>query len=82
MNFTRLLSTNLFLVDKIYSRDALSDESLWQPLFADDRPILLVVGDYYIFAESDAQGNVKRLVRDFDLNSPMELANHLQLNPA
>lgn len=64
-------------------KTSLRNQPLWQPLFADDRPILLVVGDYFIFAESDpdSNGNVKRLVRDFDLNSPMELANYLQLYP-
>jgi len=62
-------------------QSALRDATLWQPLFADDRPILIVAGDYFIFAESDASGNVKRLVRDFELNSPVELSNHLQLNP-
>lgn len=60
---------------------SLRNNALWQPLFADDRPILLVVGDYFIFAESDTSGNVKRLVRDFELNSPTELTTHLQLNP-
>lgn len=60
---------------------ALRDATLWKPLFADDRPILIVAGDYFIFAESDTSGNVKRLVRDFELNSPVELSNHLQLNP-
>jgi hypothetical protein len=60
---------------------SLRNDALWRPLFADDRPILLVVGDYFIFAESDTSGNVKRLVRDFELNSPTELTNHLQLSP-
>jgi len=54
---------------------------LWQPLFADDRPIVVVVGDYYIYAETDGNDVVKRLVRDFDINSPTELANHLQGHP-
>lgn len=80
-----LLLINLLLVLQgrtLFSEQtALRNEILWQPLFADDRPILVVVGDYFIFAESDASGNVKRLVRDFELNSPTELTNYLQLNP-
>jgi hypothetical protein len=80
-----LLLINLLLVlqGRIFFSEqaALRNETLWQPLFADDRPILVVVGDYFIFAESDTSGNVKRLVRDFELNSPTELTNHLQLNP-
>lgn len=55
--------------------------TFWQPLLTDTKPILLVVGDYYIFAESDNNTNVTRLVRDFDINSPIDLASYLQLYP-
>lgn len=55
--------------------------TLWQPFIAGDKPTLLVVGDYYIFAESDSNTNVNRLVRDFDINSPIDLASYLQLYP-
>jgi len=57
-------------------------ESIWQPLFVDDRPVVIVVGDYYIYAETDGGDTVKRLVRDFDINSAMALSNYLQLSPA
>src|SRR5450830_616626 len=53
----------------------------WQPLFADERPIVVVLGNYYIYAETDGGETVKRLVRDFDLNSAMDLSNYLQLYP-
>ena len=42
---------------------------LWAPLFADDLPIQLVLGDYYIFGERDEAGGIRRLMRDFDVNS-------------
>ncbi|WP_049629501.1 hypothetical protein [Cellvibrio sp. pealriver] len=80
-----LVFINLLLV--LQGRTFFSEEKdlrnqfIWQPLFADGRPILVVVGDYFIFAESDAHGNVKRLVREFDVNSPKELSDYLQLNP-
>lgn len=80
-----LVLINLLLV--LQGRTFFSEEKdlrnqfIWQPLFADGRPILVVVGDYFIFAESDAHGNVKRLVREFDVNSPKELSDYLQLNP-
>lgn len=57
------------------------DSTLWQPLLTDNKTTLLVVGDYYIFAESDNGSNVNRLVRDFDINSPIDLASYLQLYP-
>ena len=53
----------------------------WQALLDDDLPILLVIGDYYIFGETDAAGNVMRMVREFDINSRDDLARLQSENP-
>ncbi|MEX2332705.1 MAG: hypothetical protein WD600_00495, partial [Pseudohongiella sp.] len=37
---------------------------MWQQLVDDELPILLVMGDYYIFGELDEDGRVNRMVRD------------------
>lgn len=47
--------------------------SPWQELMDDQTPILVLVGDYYIFGEVNAQGDIARLVREFDVNSAEEL---------
>lgn len=47
---------------------------LWQSLMNDDMPILIVMGDYYIFGETDESGRVTRMVRDFFINSRQDLA--------
>jgi hypothetical protein len=48
----------------------------------DDRaPILVVVGDYYIFGELDESGNVARMVRDFDINSSDDLQDLMMVQP-
>lgn len=47
---------------------------LWQSLMDDDMPILVVMGDYYIFGETDESGRVTRMVRDFFINSRQDLA--------
>lgn len=47
----------------------ISKTPLWRTLFDDDLPILVVVGDYFIFGERDEQGHVERLVREFSINS-------------
>jgi hypothetical protein len=54
---------------------------VWAPLLNDDRTIFVVVGDYYIFGETDATMEVKRLVREFDINSPQDLENRMKMNP-
>lgn len=46
---------------------------LWQEMLNDDLPLLVVVGDYFIFAELDEFGTVRRLVREFDVNSGDDL---------
>jgi hypothetical protein len=46
---------------------------LWSGMLDDDLPILVVVGDYYIYGELDDHGDVTRLVRDFDVGSSAEL---------
>jgi hypothetical protein len=47
--------------------------SIWAGLLDDDLPILIVVGDYYIYGELDEYGDVTRLVRDFSVGSSKAL---------
>ena len=54
---------------------------VWQSVLDDDLPILVVVGDYYIFGEVDESGDVDRLVRDFTVNSSKELDELMMYDP-
>jgi len=54
---------------------------LWKGLFDDDMPILVVVGDYYIFGELDDHGDIERLVRDFNIGSRTELDEVMRRDP-
>jgi hypothetical protein len=54
---------------------------VWSQLLNDDRPIFIVVGDYYIFGETDETSEVKRLVREFEVNGPQDLERFLKRNP-
>lgn len=48
--------------------------AIWQPLAESDRPVLLVLGDYYLFGEIDpVRPEEGRLIRDFRVNSPEDL---------
>jgi hypothetical protein len=58
------------------------DSGLWAPLLADRLPIQLVLGDYYIFGETDSAGMVRRLVRDFDVNSQQDLERRFVADPS
>ncbi len=46
---------------------------IWHSILNDERAILLVMGDYYIFGELNANGNIARMVREFNVNSRSDL---------
>lgn len=54
---------------------------IWSRILKDDRPIYLVLGDYYIFGETDRSMEVKRLIREFSINSPGDLEQYLNVHP-
>lgn len=45
----------------------------WSALLDDALPVLVVMGDYYIFGERDAAGGITRMIRDFNVNSSDDL---------
>jgi len=61
---------------------ALRSNALWAPLLADELPIQIVLGDYYIFGERDDGRRVSRLVRDFDINSRADLQQRQKTDPS
>lgn len=54
----------------------------WQAFLDDELPILIVIGDYFIFGEVDESGNVMRMVREFNINSRDDLTAFQQQDPA
>jgi len=54
---------------------------VWAPLLSNRFPTLVVVGDYYIFGESDDGMQVNRLVREYSVNSDTELDDFLMAHP-
>lgn len=61
--------------------DRVRHASPWAPLLSNGLPTLLVVGDYYIFSESDPARGVDRLVREYGVNSRGDLDVWLMNNP-
>ncbi|MGY2737094.1 helix-turn-helix domain-containing protein [Sphingomonas sp. UYP23] len=53
----------------------------WQPALTNGRKLAIVLGDFYIFGERDADGDIAQLVRRFDVNSPQDLRQFLSQNP-
>jgi len=46
-----------------------------------DRPVIVVVGDYYIFGDTDYGDGPRRMIRAFEINSPADLDAWLMDNP-
>jgi hypothetical protein len=46
---------------------------VWQPVLTSERPLVIVLGDYYMFAEVGESGITRRLIRDFRVNSREDL---------
>jgi len=74
-----LLIVNLaYMLSVNYSSPAMVSQSaaehpVWDSVLEDEQPILLVMGDYYIFGELNANGNIARMVREFNVNSRSDL---------
>lgn len=50
-----------------------AETAVWQPILQSERPLVLVIGDYYMFAEVDRDGVTRRLIRDFGINRREDL---------
>jgi hypothetical protein len=61
--------------------DPVLSNAVWSRMLKSERPLLVVLGDYYIFAETDKNMEVQRLVREFSINSAGELDQYLKLHP-
>jgi hypothetical protein len=54
---------------------------IWSSLLKDDRPIMIVVGDYYLIGETDDSMGVNRLIREYSVNSKNDLDHYIQEHP-
>ena len=54
---------------------------IWSAVLKDDRPIVIVVGDYYLIGESDDSMGVNRLIREYSVNSKSDLDHYVQQHP-
>ena len=56
------------------------DNSSAKISFMNNYPTKIVLGDYYLFGEFDDRGNIARLIRDFEINSPSDLDDLFMYN--
>jgi hypothetical protein len=61
--------------------DRVRASPIWSSLLKDDRPIIIVVGDYYLIGETDDSMGVNRLIREYSVNSKNDLDHYVQEHP-
>jgi hypothetical protein len=61
--------------------DRVRANPIWSEILKDERPILIVVGDYYLIGETDDSMNVNRLVREYSVNSKSDLDLYIVEHP-
>lgn len=62
-------------------RNAGGDDGFWADINRGTTPLMIVVGDYYVIGETDDAGNLRRLVREFGINSKEDLYTYLMDHP-
>lgn len=74
-----------FLTGRTTGRDADAPEvnAIWQPFVESERPLVIALGDYYIYGQhAPDRFEVDRLVRDFAINSKTDLARAQESDPS
>jgi hypothetical protein len=61
--------------------DLVRANPVWSGILKDDRPILVVMGDYYLIGETDESMEVKRLIREYSVNSKSDLDRYVREHP-
>lgn len=61
--------------------DRVRASPIWSSIIKDDRPIMIVMGDYYLIGETDASADVKRLIREYAINSKSDLNRYVVEHP-
>jgi hypothetical protein len=54
---------------------------IWSGILNDDRPIMIVLGDYYLIGGTEDSMEVKRLVREYSVNSKADLDRYVSEHP-
>lgn len=57
------------------------DHPAWSNIMDDTLPVIIAMGDHYIFGETGPDGSIQRMVRDFSINSPADLARMRETSP-
>lgn len=81
MAVVAFVSGRMTVPDAQLDRATVAQSVVWQKILDDEKPVTVIVGDYFVFAEVDEQGVSDRLIRDFSIDDADSLDAYLELNP-
>jgi len=81
MAVAAFVSGRMTVPDAQLERTTVAQSAVWQEILDDEKPVTVIVGDYFVFAEVDEQGVSDRLIRDFSIDDADSLDAYLDLNP-
>lgn len=61
--------------------DRVRANPIWSAILQDDRPIMIIIGDYYLIGELDSSLEIRRLVREYSVNSKSDLDSYIAEHP-
>ncbi|MBU0556358.1 MAG: hypothetical protein KKD64_02340 [Alphaproteobacteria bacterium] len=79
LGLSAILWTLIFLSGA--SSTPLGQTALWKPITSNGRPTVIAAGDFFLVAESGADGMIERLTMDPAIQSEADLTSHLIANP-
>ncbi|MGI9260885.1 MAG: helix-turn-helix domain-containing protein, partial [Woeseiaceae bacterium] len=81
MAVAAFISGRMTVPDVQPERTTVAQSAVWKKILDDEKPVTVIVGDYFVFAEVDEQGVSDRLIRDFSIDDADSLDAYLDLNP-
>ncbi|MGJ8679510.1 helix-turn-helix domain-containing protein [Paraglaciecola sp.] len=76
LSLSLLLNLWLFVSQTTNQEAVIRQHSFWQPLFTNQKPTLIVIGDLYMITEKDPQTNRPRAIREFSINNETDLKKY------
>lgn len=74
------LAYNAFLYPTNYNTRPINKDGLWKDLLGDKKPLMVILGDLFIFQEEDTTKGTQKIIRDPFINS-MEEYDQFALEP-
>jgi hypothetical protein len=67
--FAISLAYNIFLYPRRHNRNPINENGLWKDLFINQKPLMVLLGDLFIYQEDNTKIGTQKIIRDPSINS-------------